>query len=127
MTGFKQIYIEDWKPGPFHPIAALSTTMAELCSMHGFEPECVEEDGLGVVSYVFLELADGTRFILEWGELGPSTNVTISADVRDPAYAATMKKLLSALMLDTSAVIHQCDDGFYDEGHERQRAMGLLE
>lgn len=124
MTGCRQVSKADWVPGPYHQIAVLGTTMAELCAKHGVEPERVQEDGLGWVQYVGLELEDGTRFLLDWGELAPSTNITVSADVRDPAYGAAMKKLLLALGLVLSVVVFQHEDGSYDDLLQRQRQGG---
>ncbi|WP_299400439.1 hypothetical protein [Pelagibius sp.] len=125
MTGFKQIIADDWAPGPFRSVAAIRATMAELVSIYGFEPDRIEEDGLGWVQYVLLELRDGTRFILEWGEQGPTTDVTVSVDARDPAYGATLQKLLSVLKLDQSVVVGQLQDGHYDGLLERQSQLGV--
>ena len=122
---FQQILMANWEPGPYHQVASLSTTMAELCATHGFVPDRIEVDGLGVVQFVGLALADSTRFLLEWGEEAPSTDVIVSTDARDPAYDAAMKKLLCALGLEPSVVVFQHEDGSYDELLQRQREAGF--
>lgn len=104
---------EDWLPGPFCDIAIISTTIAALAAAHGFAPHRVVEDGLGWVSYIPLQLDDGTRFVFSWGEAGNPEQVSVRANITDRPYGAAIDKLLAALGLDRSVVLWLSDDDGY--------------
>ena len=117
---------DDWQPGPFCDIAIISTTIAALAETHGFTPHRVVEDGLGWVSYIPLELEDGTRFVFSWGEAGNPEQVSVYADITDRPYAAAVDKLLAALGLDHSAVLWLSDDDGYDHQIDWLKSQGKL-
>ena len=109
----RQLTFNEWKPGPFCDIAIINLTIEALAKEHAFAPERVVEDGLGWVSYVPLELDDGTRFLLDWAEGGTPEQMIVKADITDRPYTAAIDKLLSALDLERSAVLWlSADDGY---------------
>lgn len=125
--GLRQIPAKDWAPGRYLHIAFISPTMESLATKHGFKVERHIEDGIGWVSYVFLELGDGTRFILEWAEQGKSGEVVVNASIADKPYGKALNKLLAALGLDRSVVLWQSEEDAYDELIESSYDNGSLD
>jgi hypothetical protein len=122
----QQLSFDEWEPGPFCDIAIINRTIESLVSEHGFSPERVVEDGLGWVSYIPLQVGDGTRFMLFWGEAGNPEQVSVFADITDRPYSAAIDKLLAALGLDRSVVLWLSDDDGYIHLLESLKREGKL-
>jgi len=122
----RQLSEDQWQPGPFYEIAIINRTIESLESEHGFARERVVEDGLGWMSFIRLQIGEGTRFLLSWGEAGSPKQVYVHADVTNRPYVAALDKLLSALGLDRSNVLWLSDDDGYQHQIDRLKREGKL-